>query len=156
MALVKRNGKLLTKILAVLVLAVWGEIAYQLFAKKAPGTGDSTPVITDKVSAHTAGQKYIFKDNVRDPFAYFKPVIQVQKKKFVPLIVHIWTPPPVSLEGVMLGNGRRTAIIADRAGQTYFLSPGDTLDGVSILAVMDTEVSYRYDRKDTNWIVVRN
>lgn len=155
MALVKRNGKLLTKILAVLVLAVWGEIAFQLFAKKEPGPRDATPVITDKVRVHAAGQKYIFKDDVRDPFAYFRPVIQVQKKKFVPLIVHAWTPPPVSLEGVMLGNGKRTAILADRAGQTYFLSPSDTLCGVRILEVNDSEVAYSYQERDTSWTVPR-
>ena len=139
----------------MLVLALWGEIGYQLLAKKEPGPGDATPVILDNVRAHTAGQKYIFKDNVRDPFAYFRPVIQVQKKKFVPLIVHVWTPPPVSLEGVMLGNGKRTAILADRAGQTYFLSPSDTLYGVRILQVNDSEVAYSYQKRDTSWAVPR-
>ena len=155
MASVRKNTKLLTRILAVLLLVIWGEVAYQLVKSK-----HQAQVVTSAAPFHGAMQTsrpqvpYVFIDDVRNPFAFFNPVPHVRKDpKVVPLIVHIWAPPPVSLEGVMLGGGKRTAILTDPRGQTYFLSQGDTLDGVRILKVNDKRVIYSYDRKDSSWTV---
>ena len=35
----------------------------------------------------------------------------------------------------------------------FFLSKGDTLNGVKILAIDKEKVTYRYDKKDTSWTV---
>lgn len=157
MASNKKNTKLLTRLLAVLLVAIWGEVAYQLFFHKSDGSAANTPLSVTSLHEPAREQvKYVFKDNVRDPFAYIHPtVIARQKKKPVPLIVHHWSPPLVSFEGVILGNGRRTAILTDMNGQTHFLSRGDTLAGVRILRINDKEVEYDYEKKDTIWSVPR-
>ena len=38
---------------------------------------------------------------------------------------------------------------------TDFASNGDTLDGVTILSVNDSEVAYSYQKKDSSWTVPR-
>ena len=152
----QKHTKLVVWILGSLLTAVWGEVGYQLFVKK-----DASPVPVANSANKSARSSsfeanYTFDSRVRDPFAYFDSVARVNRKpKPVPLIVHIWTPPPVSLEGVILGDGRKTAILGGRSGDTFFLSEGDTLEGVKILRVADREVAYRYDDKDTSWTVGR-
>ncbi len=142
--------------LGFLLAAIWGRIGYQLFIKKAAGevSESGSQAISDQKSPHS--EHFNFNARVRDPFAYFTPAPKVKKTRNpVPLIVHLWTPPPVSLAGVILGDGKRTAILDGRSGETYFLSEGDTLEGVKILKVADKEVVYRYQDKDTSWTLVR-
>lgn len=157
MVSVRNNAKLLTRILAVLLITIWGEVAYQVVRnRRQPHATTSAPAVYHPVNTNNKRAPCVFKDNVRDPFAYFHPVTHVRKNpKIVPLIVHIWTPPPVSLEGVMLSGGKRTAILSDRTGRTYFLSQGDTLEGVRVLDVRHSRVAYSYDKKDTCWIIPR-
>jgi hypothetical protein len=152
----QKHTKLIVWILGALLAAIWGEVGYQLLSKK-----DSAPVPAQfdrdsSVSPVANTDHFSFDTRVRDPFAYSNPDIKAKKRlKPVPLVVHIWTPPPVSLEGVILGDGKKTAILGGRSGNTFFLSEGDTLGGVRILRVADKEVAYRYDDKDTSWMVGR-
>ena len=155
MASVRKNTKLLTRILAVLVLLIWGEVAYQLVkSKHQPHVATSAAPSYSLIHANNARVPYVFKDNARDPFAFFHPVIHVRRDpKVVPLIVHIWAPPPIYFEGVMLGGGKRTVILTNGSGETFFLAQGDTIDGVKIIEVNDQRVIYSYDRKDSSWTV---
>ncbi len=57
-----------------------------------------------------------------------------------------------SSEGVMLGEGKRTAVLTDRSGETYFLDKGDTIDGVKIIEVSSRRVFYNFNKKDSSWI----
>lgn len=156
MVSVKRNSKLLTKILGVLVVAVWGEIAFQfLVKKKEPNTIGLSAAAMIAAKPGSPFKKFVFRNDIRDPFAYFHPAIHARKKKFVPLIVHVWTPPPVSLEGIMIGRGKKTAILSDRKGRIYFMSRGDTLDGLRVIGVRKNEVAYSYQKKDSSWTVRR-
>lgn len=155
MASVRKSARLLTRILAVLLLVIWGEVAYQLVKSRHQAqVATSAAPAYSLLRSNNARVHYVFKDNVRNPFAFFNPVPHVRKDpKVVPLIVHIWTPPPIYLEGVMLGGGKRTAILTNGSGQTFFLAQGDTIDGVMILNVNDRRVIYSYDRKDSSWTV---
>ena len=51
--------------------------------------------------------------------------------------------------------GKRTAMLESSDGKTFFVSPGDTLYGVKILSVDYEKVKYRYEKKDTSWLVER-
>jgi hypothetical protein len=152
----QKHSKLLVWTLGALLASVWGEVGYQLMSKKDLAPEPAQFARDSSVSPITNTAYFTFDTKVRDPFAYFDPVARVRKKpKPVPLVVHIWTPPPVSLEGVILGDGKKTAILGGRSGDTFFLSEGDTVEGVRILRVADKEVAYRYDDKDTCWTVAR-
>lgn len=153
----KKNTKFLPWILAVLLIGIWGEIGYQIFVHNKPEIGTSAGAQASFISqSRKPATRYVFRNNVRDPFAYLNPVRRMKRKpKVVPLIVHIWVPPPLSLEGIIVGDGKKTAILGTQTGGTYFLSEGDTLLGVEVLKVSDKEVTYRYQNKDTSWTVSR-
>lgn len=157
MASIRKNTKFLTTLLAVLLVAIWGEIAYQLFmhGNASPATGAALSVTrADRPAGHRV--HFVFKNDVRDPFTYAHAIVHLRRKPTaIPLKVHLWSPPRVSLEGVILGDGKRTAILSTEKGQTYFLTKGDTLEGLKILKVDDREVEYRYQKKDTSWVVTK-
>ncbi len=152
----EKHTKLIVWILGALLAAIWGEVGYQLLFKKDSAPEPAQYTKGRSVSPVSNKAHFAFDTRVRDPFGYFNPeVIAKNRPKSIPLVVRIWTPPPVSLEGVILGDGKKTAILGGRSGDTFFLSEGDTLEGVKILRVADKEVAYRYDDKDTSWMVGR-
>lgn len=153
----KKNVSLITWVLVAALIAIWGEISLQLFFHRRAETGASMKHASN-VAMHdnTMSTHYKFGTKIRDPFSRFAPVDPVQKKaRKVSKTVRAWKPPAISLEGVILGDGKRTAILATRDGTTYFLADGDTLKGVKLLKVADTTVAYRYQNKDTSWVLRR-
>lgn len=152
----KKHTKVIVWLLGILLAVVWGGIGYQLFIKRDADPSPEAIAASAAVSPGSNKARYIFDSKVRDPFAYFSTVSQPRKKpERIPLIVHIWTPPPVSLEGVVLGEGKRTVILSTPQGSTFFLSEGDTLRGIKVLKIAANEVAYRYQNKDTNWAITR-
>ncbi|MCL5035045.1 MAG: hypothetical protein M1395_08095 [Bacteroidetes bacterium] len=151
-----KNIKLLPWFLASLLVLIWGDIGYRLlFDKKvgSPVNQVSDEALPDIIPGQN--KQFIFTDNVRDPFAYhdFKRVRAL--RKVVPTTVRPWIPPSLSLKGVILSEGRKTAVLKTSEGSTVFLSAGDTIEGVRILGIKDGVVEYSFERKDTTWTVVR-
>ncbi len=155
MAMTKKGTRYLTWLLAVLLAAVWGEIGYRLLNREGPQHASTLePAVRGTRYADRGIDGDTFTGGVRDPFAYHVPAGRRPATSAVaPRPIHAWSPPPVSLEGIVLGAGKRTAVLTDASGHTYFLTKGDTLDGIRVVGVSDRKVTYRYDRKDTSWVV---
>ena len=148
-----KNNKVLIWILVVMLAGVWGEVGYQLIMG-GNSTGEDMTRSSTSISNQTSktGATYSFIADVRDPFTYREPAEAVAKK-VVKSALQIWVPPPLRLEGVIIKAGKRTAIVESSDGKTFFISPGDTLYGVNILAVDNEKVAYHYGKKDTGWVV---
>lgn len=149
-----KNNKVLIWLLAVALAGVWGEVGYRLIWGGSPeddnlqqGSAD----VSTKTSKTETG--YEFTADVRDPFSYRSEAPAT--KRVVKPAVQIWVPPPIKLEGVMIKPNKRTAIVESFDGETFFVSPGDTLYGVKILSVDNDKVRFRYEKKDTSWMVAR-
>lgn len=148
-----KQGKILVWVLGIILAGIWGEVGYKLIR------GEGTPDQADNETANTSVRpnkselNYTFDADVRDPFTYRSENHPV--KKSAKSAVQIWVSPPLKLEGVMMKQGRRTAIIESLDGKTFFESPGDTLYGVKILSIDSGTVKYHYEKTDTSWTVTR-
>ena len=114
-----KNNKILIWLLGAVLAGVWGEIGYQLIwggSSAGEASADDVAVI----SAAKIGTKtnYSFGADVRDPFSYYKPEDRSVKKPKAP--VHIWAPPTLKLNGVLIGSGKRTAIIESSGRENVF------------------------------------
>jgi hypothetical protein len=149
-----KSNKILVWVLGLVLAGIWGEVGYRLIWGE--GSDDASQQESANVLAKTnrMEEAYSFDPNVRDPFSYHNEETEPVKKIVRPAI-KIWLPPQLKLKGVISRGKKRTAVIEAPDGTTYFMAPGDTLYGVTILAVSNELVKYRYEKKDTGWSVGR-
>jgi len=148
-----RNNKILLWVLGMILAAIWGEVGYRLiWGEGTADEGSASESIINSPRANKANSKYSFIADVRDPFSYRDENVDASRKSVKPA-ARIWVPPPLRLEGVIIKHGKRTAIIESSDGKTFFKSPGDTLYGVKLLSVESERVRFRYEKKDTSWVV---
>jgi hypothetical protein len=149
---VKHNKKL-TFFLALLVVGIWGTIVYRFVA--AVSDSDSGEVILSgqESSVHLAkaSERFIYKDDVRDPFQFRPPPPKQRAASKDSSTKPIWTEPPFKLVGIMQKERVTTAVLQRSDGATFFVQKGDTLAGLKILSVTDTLVQYRYANQHRSW-----
>jgi hypothetical protein len=145
----KENKKLIW-ILGVLVLAVWGMIARQIL--NAVTTEDSDDASSPRVesSSYTSIERFVYSDEARDPFHYITPHVVLRKdtaRKNGQKQFPVWTPPPLKLSGILLDKKKRTAMLEGNDGTILFVHEGDTLNGIRLVAIRQSSVTYLYRRK---------
>lgn len=145
-------------ILLPILLSVWGMIVYRFSAGMEEtemvdpsGFGREVDRASTKGSQNEAAP-FVYTPGGRDPFLYQPP-----KPKPIPHPIAVveppWEPPPFRLTGILGVKKRKTAVIEDPSGATYLLQKGDTLAGVTILAIAEAKVEYRYKKKHSSWIL---
>ena len=150
----RSNNRKLTLFLILLLIGVWGSIAYQLLgssnSSEAEPNSDSA---LDRFSSQTTPIKYEYIANVRDPFSLPAPIKkkEIHKNAIAPLQIPNWTPPPFKLTGIIINERKRTAMLENSDGLVYFLKEGDSIKGVRIQKIDQTNVSYVYLNGKGNW-----
>ncbi len=148
-------NKLLTWILVLVVLGIWGSIVYQLVVDTGAGKGtqatdESSPSIVSGMNT------YRYTADVRDPF---QPLALTQKEVPVKRVVSapppLWVPPPFKLTGIIENRAKKTAVVEGSNGETYFLVEGDSVGGVKIVAIEKEKVAYRYANQEKEWMIER-
>jgi hypothetical protein len=151
----RRTSKKLTWILSILVLTIWGTIAFNIVDSM---SGEENASVAFTVHAgkplSDSLQTYTFTSEIRDPFHYVMPHhLDSSKKSLVKK--PIWNPPPFKLTGIVTTGKKHTAMIEGLNGAVYFLQEQDTLSGMKILRIRDQAVTYSYQKKKTDWILDR-
>ena len=151
-----KNRKI-TWTLLVLVAAIWGTIAYQLYASMTEGevngaTSNEEPKIVNKDVSIT----YVYLKDVRDPFKYGSSMTSDSTRKPGHTATNtVWVPPPLRLTGILAAGKRKTVMLQTTDGAVHFLKVGDTLRGVKVLEIGVQEVGYAYQRKYGSWTLSR-
>ncbi len=150
-----KNNKTIVRILVIAVVGVWGAIAVRIYESI---TSQSTPTDSDSITSTTVPtqvhERYVYIDDVRDPFHPTPPPVNKktktdsQKKKEAIII-----PVPFTLSGVILGKPKATAVLLSTDGNTFFTHEGDTLKGVKILKITRQSVEYLFNKKKNEWHV---
>ena len=144
-----KHSRKLIQVLLVLVLVVWGTIAYRIYDSiNANDASDVSVRLPSGTDASRFTQKYIYVNDVRDPFRYIVPPQRDSTKKHPatkPQIV--WTPPPFKLSGILMAKKKKTAMLEGTDGSVFFLHEGDTLKGMKVLKIQDRSVEYRFTKR---------
>ena len=140
--------------LALVVIAVWGSIAYQVHSSLLTNSdGDELAVR----QAGGRGEKrihYVYLCDVRDPFRYVTVNGQdSHRKEAASAGERHWSPPPLRLTGVLTNAATKTAILERSDGAVFFVHEGDTLEGLKVLRVRDRDVRYSYRKRNAEWVI---
>ncbi len=147
------KNKKLTRVLAVLVIAVWGSIGYQVYVSIVQVYGDvAAPASRIDMSGKEMPVPYVYASDVRDPFRYVVSARKDSTKRAVySATLAAWTPPPMKLTGVLFADKVKTAILERSDGVVFFVHEGDTLAGVKVWKIHDRMVRYTYQKKNDEW-----
>lgn len=101
---------------------------------------------------NTGAGKYEYIDDVKDPFqmmptAKKQYALTNKTVKLEPIIVL----PPYTLNGVIIDKKRKVVILESQDGLAYFLSEGDSLQGLTISEITAWKVDYIYHGKMMHW-----
>ncbi len=144
--------KPLTRALMILLLMIWGAVAYQVV--DAVSRMDSPPEPASACAIPEKRPPFIYKADVPDPFtgrqANADSTVRIIRKKPKPLP---WMPPPLALTGILTQKKKATAVLQSSDGTTFFLGRGDTLRGVRILRIDPRVVLYSYSGKKGQWVL---
>ena len=150
-----RHSKKLTRLLLVLLLAIWGTVLYRIYASM---IGQDAPIVSahlpSNFDALQHSSAYVYVNDVRDPFRYVVSAKRDSTMKHAAIKPQVvWTPPPYKLSGILLANKKKTVMLEGPNGAAFFLHEGDTLSGVKILKIKEKVVSYFYQKKKTEWML---
>jgi hypothetical protein len=139
--------------LVLLVVGIWGTIAYQLYASISSadedGSGSSG---LPRMQRQEAAAVFVYSRDVRDPFRYTTIVrMDTTRRSSYQTIPQVWVPPTVKLSGILTTGKRKTAMLERNDGVVFFLHEGDTLRGVKLLKIKAQGVSYVYQKKKDEW-----
>ena len=150
-----KNRKI-TWILLVLVAAIWGTIAYQLYASITERDADvAAPSVGSQTTDKDVSIAYVYLKDVRDPFRYGSIEGDSTKRQGHTAQKTVWVPPPVKLTGILAAGKRKTAMLQTNDGAVHFLRVGDTLRGVRVLKISGNSVGYQYQKKNDEWSLPR-
>jgi hypothetical protein len=141
--------------LALVVIVVWGSIAYQVYSSLlTKPDGNEAPVLEAKVRNGGKRISYTYTCDVRDPFKYIAANARdSHKKEMASAGESNWGPPPLRLTGILSNASTRTAILERNDGAVFFVHEGDTLEGLKVLRVRDREVRYSYRKRNAEWVI---
>lgn len=147
------KNKKLTRVLAVLVIVVWGSVAYRVYVSIVQTYGDvAAHASRIDISGKDMPVPYLYASDVRDPFRYVVSARKDSTKRAVhSATLAAWTPPPMKLAGVLAADKIKTAILERSDGVVFFVHEGDTLAGVKVLKIHDRMVRYTYRMKSDEW-----
>lgn len=152
-----KHNKKLTFVLTLLVVGIWGTIVYRFV--EAVSESDSGEVILSDQELSSrpakASERFIYKDDVRDPFQFRTPQPKQQAASKDTASKAIWTEPPFKLVGIMQKERVTTAVLQRDDGTTVFVRKGDTLSGLRILSIADDSVQYAYRNQRRTWSLGR-
>jgi len=150
-----RHSKKLMRLLLLLVLGIWGAIAYRIYASIVAGDSSGTSLhVPSEPDKNRPVEPYVYAKDVRDPFRYVLPRRRdTSKLHAVTEPPVVWTPPPFRLTGILVAQKNKTVMLEGSNGSAFFLHEGDTLSGVRILKIKDKTVSYAYQKKKMEWVL---
>jgi hypothetical protein len=141
-------------LLLTLLFGIWGGVGFEVYSSinKSPDEipADGADPKVEKSSTKSI-VKYLYKDDVRDPFLIRTSVRNDSVKKAHKVIPIPWTPPPYTLTGILSTLKKRCATIQNPSGAIYFLHEGDTLSGITIMTIRETSVVYLYQKQKAEW-----
>jgi hypothetical protein len=149
-----KSNRILTLILLLAVVLVWGSVGYRVFAALASSGGEETMEPAGDLPTGEVVELYHYSPDTRDPFTVNYPLRHVPRVK-QPLPKEIWMPPPLRLSGIVARGNYLLALIEGVDGSVSFLQRGDTLKGVKILRVAQDSVTYSYRKKQGGWKLER-
>jgi len=145
-------------LLFVSLIVVWGMITVQVVQSFGE---DEEENVSESIDVHknlheSALIKYVYQDNVRDPFQ--RKSIAVKRDTSERILtskatVPEWVPPPMRLTGILINNTNRVATIESNDGGVAFLHEGDTLKGMRVLKIKANSVSFSYQKKTMDWML---
>lgn len=146
--------KPLMRLLTLLLLTVWGAVAYQI-VDTVSTMEEGSPTVGSRPVGLSSRTPYQYRADVPDPFTG-RPADSgasrtVRKKPGTARVA--WTPPPLQLTGILTHIKKATAVLTGPDGSTHFLSRGDTLLGARILKIRQGVVAYIYNRKKAEWVL---
>jgi len=149
-----KSNKAFVRSLMVLLLSIWGAVAYQIIDTVT--RMDVDPSSSPKnVSGRTGRALYLYRADVPDPFArqVFGTPSGESKTKAAKTSKPVWTPPPITLAGILTHPRKATAVLLCPDGSTHFAVQGDTLLGTRILKIRQGTVAYFYNKKKAEWVL---
>lgn len=111
-------------------------------------------VAVQKNIIDSASIKYVYQDDVRDPFQRRQIAVRrdTSKRMIVPkAIVPEWVPPPMKLTGILINTANKVATLETNDGAVAFLHEGDTLRGMKVLKIQSNSISFSYQKKTVDW-----
>lgn len=147
-------NKKITWVLMASLIAIWGSIAYQLV--EAVGKSDNEEVETShpNEALRPSKEKFTFEGNIRDPFRYVTRNESARKPAPVQQSV-MWVPPPFRLTGIVVKDKDKIAVLEGPDGATYFVSEGETLNGLKLLKILERSVTYKYLDQTRDWALAQ-
>ena len=137
----------------VSLIAVWGSIAYQLVEAVDKTENEEIETTYPREIPKRSAEKFTFNDNVRDPFKY---VNWTESKKQKPAQQSVlWVPPPFRLTGIVVKDKEKMAVLEGPDGTTYFVSEGETLNGVKLQKILQYTVTYKYLGQTKDWALAQ-
>jgi type II secretory pathway component PulC len=148
-----KHSKKLTRSLVGVVFVVWGAVAFRVY-ESVRSDDALTGMVQAQANTSKETGKYVYINDVRDPFRYVSPVRKDSSHKRIPAVPAVaWTPPPFKLTGIMVTKKKRTITVEGSGGNVFFLCEGDTLSGMKVLKIGENAVSYKYQKKNGEWIL---
>lgn len=140
---------ILTRILAVMAVSLWGVIGYKVYVA-AHGEGNDHPEtdVGESISLH---EPYTYKADVRDPFQSIPLPDSANAKRRTAQLA--WTPPPLKMTGIVGEKGLQTAILEGANGEVSFAHEGETVSGVRIIRIRSGHVVYEYMKVKKEWVL---
>ena len=147
-----KNNKIISLILTISLIAVWGSIGYQVLSGMSTGENESDNADLNSFK-NSNSIRYEYKEDVKDPFQL---VPSSSKKVVVKTGVprqdeQVWVPPPYRLSGIVADRKKRLAILESNDGGTVFLGEGDSLNGLMISKIEEKKVLFSYMKRNDSW-----
>jgi len=151
----KRASKKFVSLLTVLVLTIWGTIAFNIVESMSIEESLSFPIkVRSQSMTRDSSIFYTYKSDTRDPFHFSTPhtrdTVNKHLMKNLPSIL-----PPFKLTGILTAGRKHTAMVEAQDGTVFFLQERDTISGMTILKIKDQAVTYFYQKKKNDWVLER-
>lgn len=149
-----KNNKVITILLVILLVAIWGTIGYRVITGVS-SVGSEEGGADVGMYGNSGSVRYEYKDDVKDPFQLL-PVVKKENtaaKKETKSIEPLWVPPPYKLSGIIIDKKKKVAVLESVDGMTFFLSEGDSLNGLKIAKIEGKKVLFIYGGKLQQWNV---
>jgi len=149
--------KILFVVLLAIMALIWGNNILSLLPKPATEYYRTKNDVDDKKKGEVRASTFNFdtgykvNSKISDPFMPFYKSEPVAEKpdSLVPKIVpQIVIDHPFKYVGLIKGSKRICGILSDRAGKTYVVAKGDSLESTKILKVTPEIVKLRYQGKE--------
>ena len=142
-----KNSRKLTLVLLILALGIWGIIGFKIYESTSTNEEfDLAVKVPQDVAGKRDNERYIYINDVRDPFRYAVLLRNDTTKKSIAQRP-VWNPPPQKLTGILTAKRKRTAMLEELNGQVHFLHEGDTLNGMRVLRINTDNIVYRFIKR---------